>query len=185
MIYKLAIVTMIACVSSVMGQAQSEFERKYDKSVSYVVSENILMTPEFTTDGLVCRMRLYPRHFSPNTNYIAAILPFKELMNTLNQLVPLPVRGRKKEPFDTGAAGGGAEWMSYDYEHITFSFVSSFPVDAWKSREEYVFTIDKYSPPAKPQQRDSSPTENDFSSIQLLRVEIVSIRWSGRQCASR
>jgi len=51
------------------------------------------------------------------------------------------LRGKKNEPFETGAAGGGVEWMSYVYENVELSFVSSFhpEPDSVKKRREYVF----------------------------------------------
>lgn len=122
--YKLAVVILFLCVNSTIGQTPSELEKKYGKPViSYVVSENILMTPEYTTDGQVCAMRLHPRHFSGNTNHVSPSLPFEELTRVLNQLVPPPTRGAKKEPFDTGAAGEEAN--GYFTHTKTHNFISS------------------------------------------------------------
>src|SRR5688572_10406386 len=137
----LAVAIIFLCVSSVMGQTPSEFEKKYGKPVvSYQVSEHILMTPEYSPDGQVCRMWLHPRHFAPNTRFISPTIPFQELKRVLNQLVPPQTRGAKKEPFDTGAAGGGADWMTYAYANVKFSFVSSFRPDP-NTKKEYVLTI--------------------------------------------
>ena len=178
----LAVGIIFLCVSSVMGQTPSEFENKYGKPVvSYLVSESILMTPEYTPDGKVCMMWLHPRHFAPGTTFISPIIPFQELKRVLNQLVPLQTRGAKKEPFDTGAAGGGADWMTYAYENVKFSFVSSFRPDP-KTRQEYVFTIKPTDIPEKPEPKNSAPSDDDFSAIQLSRVEVATITWNGRPC---
>ena len=189
MAHKLAVVVILLCVSSAIGQTSSEFETKYGKPViAYEVSEHIWMTPEYTTDGQVCMMRLYPRHFAPNTNYVSPKLPFQELTRVLNQLVPLHTRGAKRERFDTGATGGGADWRSYVYENVEFSFVASFrpDPDSWKTRKEYVFLIKPESAPAQPPKpKDSTPSENDFFSSRLMSTEIVTIKWNGRQCAKQ
>jgi hypothetical protein len=124
--------------------------------ISYPVSESILMTVEYTSEGQVCMMRLHPRHVAADVNYISPKLPFQELKTVLNQLVPVHTRGAKKEPFDTGATGGGTEWMSYAYENVRFSFVSPFcpAPDSWKTRKEYVFTIEPSEASARPKPRD-------------------------------
>jgi len=186
--HNLAVAVLFLCVSSAIGQTPSELEKKYGKPVvSYVVSERILMTPEYTPDGQVCMMRLHPRHFAPNASYISPKLPFEELQQVLNQLIPLHIRGAKKEPFNTGATGGGAEWRSYMYEDVKFSFVSSFrpDPDSWKTRKEYVFSIEPTAAPPQPKPRDSAASNNDFAPSQLSRVEIVTVTWNGRQCAKQ
>ena len=136
--HKLVIALLLLSVSSAVAQTPLDLQKKYGKPiVSYVVSESILMTPEYTPDGQVCMMRLHPRHYAPNVNYVSASLPFRELTKVLNELVLLRTRGAKKKPFDMGATGGGVEWMTYAYENVEFSFVSSFRPDpnSWKTRK--------------------------------------------------
>jgi hypothetical protein len=186
--YKLVIAILLLCVNSAIAQTPLDLQKKYGKPIiSYIVSEHILMTPEYTTDGQVCMMRLHPRHYAPNVNYVSANLPFQELTRVLKELVPLRTRGAKKDPFDTGAAGGGVEWMTYAYENVEFSFVSSFrpDPDSWKTRKEFVFTIEPGSVPAQPKPKPSAPSENDFSHSQDLILELVNIKWKGRQCANQ
>lgn len=186
---KLAVILGLLYVSSAIAQTPSDFEKKYGKPVAaYQVSEHIWMTPEYTSDGQVCIMRLFPRRFSPNTNYLSPNLPFEEMKRVLNELVPLQTRGAKKAPFNTGATGGGAAWMSYDYENVKFSFVASFrpDPDSWKTRKEYVFSVKPESTPAQPPKpKDSVPSDKDFSSSQFMSTEIVTISWTGRQCAKQ
>ena len=185
---KLAVAVLL-CVSAASGQTRSDFESKYGKPVvAYQVSEHIWMTPEYTTDGQVCMMRLHPRRFSANVGYISPDLPFQELNGVLNQLVPIHTRGTKKEPFDTGAAGAGVDWMVYAYENVKFTFSASFrpDPDSWKTRKEYVFSIKPEEVVAQPPKAtDSAPSDNDFSSIKLFRPELVTIRWNGRECAKQ
>jgi hypothetical protein len=189
MAHKLAVAIILLCVSSAVAQTPSEFETKYGKPVVvYQVSEHIWMTPEYTTDGQVCMMRLHPRRFAPNVNYITPNLPFEELKRVLNHLVPLHTRGAKKEPFDTGAAGGGVDWMSYVYENVKFTFGASFrpDPDSWKTRKEYIFSTNPDPAPAQqPKPKNSTPSDNDFSSSRFMSTEIVTIKWNGRQCAKQ
>lgn len=183
---RLALLTL--CLSSVHGQTASDLETKYGKPLpAYVVSESIWMTPDYAPDGQVCGMRLYPKRIGPNTNYLTKELPFEELKEVLNQLVPPDLRGPKKEPFGQSATGGGAAWTTYTYGKVTFVFTSSFRVDpdAWKNSREYVFTV-----PAEPYDEERvKPTieeeasADDFLFSKAMKTEIVTVRWKDRQCA--
>jgi hypothetical protein len=184
--HKLAVAILLLYVSSASGQTPSEFEAKYGKPVvAYQVSESIWMTPEYIGDGQVCMMRLHPRRFAPNRNYVSPNLPFQELKRVLNELVPLKTRGAKKEPFETGATGGRMEWMSYAYENVRIRFVSPIDLapDSWKTRKEYVFSVKPEPETTQPKTKDTAPSDNDFSSSRGLSTEIVTITWNGKQCA--
>ena len=183
---KLAIAVVFLCVSAASGQTRSEFEKKYGKTaVPYEVSEHILMTPEYTTDGRVCMVRLHPIPVAPNTNGVSPKLPFEELKRVLNQLIPPRSRGAKKEPFDMGATGGGLEWRVYAYENVRFTFSRSFRPDPG-SLKEYVFTIKPEDVLAQPPKReDSTPSDDDFPSNKLSTTQVVAITWNGRQCAKQ
>ena len=61
--YNLTAAVVLVCAISSVAQTSLEFEKKYGKPViSYLVSEHMLMTPEYSTDGQICMMRLHPRH---------------------------------------------------------------------------------------------------------------------------
>jgi hypothetical protein len=143
------------------------------------------MTPEYTADGQVCQMRLYPKRISSDTNYLSKQLPFKELKGVLNQLVPLNLRGAKKESFGTTATGGGAAWTTYSYDKVTFVFTSSFKVapDSWKDSKAYVFSAGVVPSDEKPE--DSIPSDDDFLHSQTSSTEIVTIKWNDRKCAGK
>ena len=186
---KLATAVLLLCVSAASGQTRSEFEKKYGKTaVPYEVSEHILMTPEYTIDGHVCMVRLHAIPVAPNANDVSRRLPFKELTRVLNELIPPQSRGAKKVPFDTGAAGGGVDWMVYEYENVRFTFSASFRPgpDSWKRRGEYVFTIKPEDVPAQPlKPQDSTPSDDDFPYSSLSMTQLVTIRWNGRECAKQ
>ncbi|HET6854022.1 MAG TPA: hypothetical protein VFH46_17085, partial [Pyrinomonadaceae bacterium] len=156
-----ALVLVLLASECVYAQTAADIQTKYGKSVDvYSVSEHIWMTPEYSSDGQVCRMRLYPKRISANTNYGAHDLPFSELRDVLNGLVPVETRGAKKQSFGTTATGGGAAWTTYDYENVTFDFVSFFPAKSFEGvilkRGEYVF------PPRESLPTESNPSSNDF-----------------------
>jgi hypothetical protein len=185
---RFAITLILLCVSCATAQTPFDLQKRYGKPIaSYIVSEHILLTPEYATDGQICQMRLHPRHYSADTNYVSASLPSKELMKVLGELVPLRTRGVKKDPFNKGATGGGAEWMIYTYENVEFSFISSFHVDpeVWKKKREFVFTVDPGSMPPPTKQKISTPSENDFSPSEASIIELVNIKWRGRQCSTQ
>lgn len=52
--HKLVIAMLLPAVTSAIGQTNLDLEKKYGKPVmSYIVSEHIVMTPEYTADGQV------------------------------------------------------------------------------------------------------------------------------------
>ena len=84
-----AILLLGLFLSTAQGQTMADLERDYGKpTYAYSVSEHIWMTPEYTSDGQVCRARLYPKRISIRTESLAKELPFQELKEVLNQLIP-------------------------------------------------------------------------------------------------
>jgi hypothetical protein len=194
---KLVVAMLILCANSAFGQTASDLEAKYGKPVNkdYSVSEHIWMTPKYTADGQVCQMLLYPKGIPANPNHELVSLPFEELKNTLNQLVPLPARGRKEERFlgDMDLLGGGIAKMDFPYEKVEFTFnlifehglmpVESIPAKPRKTRQ-IMETPPGYSPPeTKPE--DLMPSENDFSPSQSFLRDDVKIEWKDRKCAGK
>jgi hypothetical protein len=111
------------------------------------------MTPEYSTDGQVCMIRLYARHYGPNITYVSANLPFQELTGVLNQPVPVRTRGLKRDPFDTGAAGGGVEWiLTHTPMWNPFCFYFSPRPRLMEDEKEFVFAIKPESTPVQPEQ---------------------------------
>lgn len=183
---RVALVLVLLAGEYVYAQTAADIQAKYGKSVDvYSVSEHIWMTPEYSSDGQVCRMRFYPKRISGNTNYGTHDLPFNELRDVLNGLVPVETRGAKKESFGATATGGGAAWTTYNYENVTFDFVSFFPARSFEGvilkRGEYVF------PPREsdPLPTESNPSSNDFVERFSTRAEIVTVIWNRRKCVGQ
>lgn len=164
------------------GQTASTIETKYGKPTNaYSVSELIWMTPEYAEDGQVCRMRLYPKRISGNTNYVSKDLPFDDFRRVVDQLIPIETRGAKKEPFDGGwTTGGGAMWATFTYEHVRVTYAAGFTVvfdsDVLK-RGEFKFPV------PLPETEPSPKSEDDFLLFHTSRAEIVTITWLYRKCS--
>ena len=57
-IHRFVIAIILISVSFATAQTPLDLEKQYGKPViSYIVSEHILMTPEYAVDGQVCMMR--------------------------------------------------------------------------------------------------------------------------------
>ena len=179
-----AIALIILSVVPTFGQTVSEVERKYGKPVFvYSVSEHIWMTPEYSADGQVCRMRLYPRRLGQQTDYLISQLPFPELSQVLNEIVPPHLRGSKKDGFGQTSLGGGTAWTTYEYENVRFAFIFSYKIDpdALKKAEP----LTGPDPEGLPLPRKTPPSVDDFTGSRNSPVEIVTISWNGRPCTVR
>lgn len=182
----LAVVLVVLAVDCAAAQTAADIQTKYGKPVDvYPVSEHIWMTPEYSADGPVCRMRLYAKRIGANTNYGAHDLPFNELRDVLNALVPVETRGPKKQSFGATATGAGAAWTTYNYEKVTFEFVSFLSPMTYDGvilkRGEYAF------PPRENESvaAKSDATSNDFVEWISPHTEIVTVSWNGRKCAGQ
>lgn len=126
-IAKLVIAMTVFNVASAFGQSQAEIEAKFGQPVNaYAVGEGIWMSPEYASDGQVCRMIFYPRRFSSTTTYLTNRLPFDEFRSVIDAIVPLGVRGSQKEPFRDGLwnFGGGVQWADFVYERVTIRYLA-------------------------------------------------------------
>jgi len=125
------VVFTLYVVVPTVAQTISEVERRYGKPVPvYSVSEHIWMTPDYSADGQVCRMRLYPRRLGQDTDYLGSQLLFPELNDVLIEIVPLHLRGSKKDGFGQTSLGGGTAWTTYEYENVSFTFMFSYKLDS-------------------------------------------------------
>lgn len=103
LIAELAVVMSIFSVASAVGQTRAQIEANFGQPVkAYSVTEDIWMSPEYASDGQVCRMVFYPRRFSSTTNYLRNQLPFNEFRKVIDAIVPVAIRGAQKEPFRNG-----------------------------------------------------------------------------------
>jgi hypothetical protein len=187
-----ALIFVLLAASYIYAQTATDLQSQYGNPVAvYSVSEHIWMTPEYDSDVQVCRMRLYPKRISADTNYLGHDLPFNELRDVLNALVQVETRGAKREFFGTTATGGGSAWTTYGYENVSFTFMSFSPIASFDGtvlkKGEYTFpALDTF--PAletEPLPKESSPSSNDFVQWTSPRTEIVVVSWNGRKCTGQ
>lgn len=170
-------------VMPTFGQSVSEVERRYGKPTSvYPVSEHIWMTPDYSADGQVCRMRLYPRRLGPKTDYLISQLLFPELNQVLNEIVPPHLRGSKKEGFGQTSLGGGTAWTTYEYDNVSFTFIFSYKLDPDVLRKANGKVLTGPDPEGLPLPKKTPPSLDDFAGSQDSHTEIVTINWHHRPC---
>ena len=166
------------------GQQRADLEAKYgEPTLAYSVSEKILMTPEYGSDGQVCRMTFYAKRFSSNVFNVSSELPFDDFRTVVDSIIPLAARGSKKEPFGTGswATGGGGRWAIFSYERVTISYVASFKVDSIDFSKQPSFSFSDEAI-ARAQAEANTPRE-DFSFYHDSTAEGVTVHWNDRPCS--
>ena len=180
----LAVAVLSLFTSLAKAQTKSDVTLEFGPPIeAYSVSENIWMTPEFTEDGQVCSMRLYPKRISSTTNYLQDNLDSWELRKALDLLVAPQMRGQPTLIFGMINTGGGRKETTYNFEKVTFSFLTSVsmymdPIKPAASRA----TERRSSRQAKAPPISNAPATNEM--IVPSDAEIVTINWLGKPCRS-
>jgi hypothetical protein len=183
------LILLVFLVGAHHGYAQTatDLEAKYGKAVDgYSVSEHIWMKPEYAADGQVCRMRLSSKRVDTKTHSDSTKLPFNELRNVLNDLVPLETRGARKQGFGATNLGGGTAWTEYEYENVLFTFVSFFRLTSNPKLNPQEFVLlDSNAEPTPEPVKHLTPDKDDFANSESTRTEIVTVRWTARNCVKQ
>ena len=182
MLIKIFVFGFVCCATPVVGQTLTEIDKEYGKPIySYSVSEHIWMTPDYGSDGQVCRMRLYPKHIDSETEYLSPHLKFEELAGVLNDLVPLGRRGAKKDSFGISDFGGGVAWITYAYEKVTFvlSFSARLDPSIKKQPKAESFSVNEVTARIP---KKTPPSLDDFAPSKSTQIEIATILWNDRKC---
>ena len=180
---KFAVLILLLSAPGAFGQTASEIESRFGQPQRvYSVTDHIWMTPDYTAEGQVCQMRLFPKRVGPDADYLSSRLPFEELTSILNRLVPPASRGIKGESFGVTETGGGMAWTSYPYEKATFIFAFRMRLakGSMKQSEPVSFSADEIRSYRKP--ANTSPSDEDFDNSQTESIEIVTIKWTKRKC---
>jgi len=171
-------------VISTVGQTRTEIEAKFGQPVkAYAVSDNIWMSPDYASDGQVCRMTFYPRKFSSTTTYLTNEFRFDEFTTVIDAIVPLAIRGAQKEPFGNGywTASAGGRWVNFVYERVTITYIASVSTVNPVSTGEPV-NLDLADDDSSKRQEKPKPIKQDFSLYSGSTAEIVTVRWNDRKC---
>jgi len=185
LIAKVAIVMTVFNVVSAFGQSRMKIEAKFGRPVNaYKVSERIWMSPEYASDGKVCRMTFYPRRFSSTTTYLISQLSFNEFRSVIDAIVPVGIRGPQKGPFGNGHwnASDGGRWVNFVYERLTITYVAGLSVNAALGMGEPVSLSDNEG--TKEQEKPKRINE-DFTLYGDSTAEIVTVQWNDRKCPGR
>jgi len=187
-----AIVLMLN-LGAALGQTVSELETKYGRPVNaYSVGEHIWMTPEYAAGGQVCRMRLYPKRISGDTNYLSKDLPFEKFNKAVEGLVPLNMRGAKAEPFGNGLwmFWGSVRMATFKYERVTITYSAGvggradLPKESQKESEPFdLFLLDISNVGMRTGSFGRS--EDDFLPYHNSTAEVVTITWNDRECSGQ
>ena len=186
-IAKLAIVMTVFIVISTVGQTRTELEAKFGQPVkAYAVSDNTWMSPDYASDGQVCRMTFYPRRFSSTTTYLISQLSFNEFRSVIDAIVPVGMRGPQKEPFGNGHwnASDGGRWVNFVYERVTITYIATVSTVNPVSTGEPV-NLDLADDDSSKRQEKPKPIKQDFSLYSGSTAEIVTVQWNNRKCSSR
>ena len=183
----LILLVLVIGAQHAYAQTVADFQAKYGKAVDvYSVSEHISMKPKYATDGQVCQMRLDPKRSATRTNSGSTKLPFNELRDVLNDLVPLETRGAKKQGFGSTNFGGGTAWTEYEYENVLVTFISFYRLTSNPKVNPQEFVLLGPDPePAPAREKNLTPDKDDFANSASTRTEIVTVRWTGRQCVKQ
>lgn len=186
---KLAVVIAAFSVVSASGQSRAEIEAKYGQPAkAYTVSQKIWMSPDYASDGQVCRMTLYPRRFSSTTNYLINELPFDEFRSVIDAIVPVATRGAQKEPFGNGNwnAGGGGRWADFVYERLTITYIAGLPTVNTDFRRGEPVSLDLSEAEVSKAKDKPKAARQDLSHLYSdSTAEIVTIQWNDRKCLGR
>jgi hypothetical protein len=183
-IAKLAIVMTVFSVVSAFGQTRTEVEAKFGEPVKvYPVGGRVWMSPEYASDGQVCRMVFYPRRFSSTTTYLVNELLFEEFRSVIDTVVPVAIRGDQKEPFGNGHwnDSNGGRWADFVYKRVTITYIASLPRYTGPGMGEPV-NLDLSDDEVSKRKEKTKPIKPDFSLYSGSTVEIVTVQWNDRKC---
>lgn len=183
-IAKLAIVITVFNVVSAFGQSRAALEAKFGQPVNaYKVGDRIWMSPEYASDGQVCRMTFYPQRFSSTKAYLINELLFDEFRSVIDTIVPVAIRGAQKEPFGNGRwnASSGGRWVDFVYDRVTITYIASIRFDPALGMGEPV----KLDLEVPNQKEEPKPIKQDFSLYSGSTVEIVTVQWNDRKCLGK
>lgn len=179
------IAVLLFSLTASSAQTASEIESEFGKPTNaYSVSANIWMTPDFAADGQVCRMRLYQKRISGNTNYVGK-LTFADFKDVVDRLVPPEIRGVRGEPFDENGStmGGGVIWATFTYEIVRITYSAGFRISAADFKDSKPFNFEEMFnslPPEDP--KEAAKPKSEFETHKSSPVEIVTITWLQRKC---
>jgi hypothetical protein len=148
------------------------------------------MTPAYAADGQVCMMRLYPKLISSDSNYLDAKLEIDEVLEIINQLVPVGTRGARKGFFGISDLGGGVVWTHFNYARVAFTFISTFKLDKLPDPEPGseqgidLSSVDEASL-AEAKHREAMRSDDELIRERTVATKVVEVRCIDRKCVGK
>ena len=182
-----ATILVLGC-TSVSAQSSFDIESKYGKRVEvYSVSETLWMTPNYDSEGQMCLMRVYPKAVSANTNYLDPSLNLDETLKFINELVPVHTRGRRGGWFGLSSLGGGTVWTGFEYEHVRFTFISTFRItkNPKELDGEYIhldFPVNDKAEFLEYQRQQAMKSDDQLIREHVHDARVLQIAWTNRKC---
>jgi hypothetical protein len=183
----IVIAALALCTNTAFGQTAADVETKYGKTANgYSVSEHVWMTPAYDVEGRACFMRIYPKHVSPKVNYLDDTLAVDEVLNIIDELIPVGARGARKDGFGMTDIGGGVAWTHFNYDRVTFTFISSFRLDKIPERgfgESFDLDsdVDEKSL-AEARRKEAMRPDGELMRERTAKPKVLEIRWANRKC---
>lgn len=104
-----------------------KFEARYKRVESYEIRPDILATPSYAENGLLCKISVEKRHVQAGVVDMSAMIPRKVSMEIIDELAPPSERGPRNPrsgPFDYEVGNGSAEVMTIEYENASVQIYS-------------------------------------------------------------
>ncbi|MEO6393379.1 MAG: hypothetical protein ABIP75_16135 [Pyrinomonadaceae bacterium] len=160
---------------------------------SYLVIDNIWMSPSYATNGQVCRMELFAKRHSAFGGYRPVKLTKDDFNRAIEKLVPELIGSEPTTvSIDVKGSGGDALWNRRSYEQISIVFITGFNFndDAWlNARPTLKFNEpSSFSPVTKIEFLDPYKIQSvRYTSVlgprYIERGESAVISWRNRKCS--
>ena len=174
----LAVLMVLLWAGLSSAQTMSDLETKYGAPVKlFSVSKRIWMAPDFAPNGQICRLNLFHKRISSETNYLATTIPITELLEVLDQLAPRNTRGARKQPFGATQTSGAMAWTNFEYEKVRFSFWTTFAFGSIADMQAKGVPFGGRMP------TQTSQTDDDFIAANAIPPVMVYVSWVDRKCA--
>ena len=117
----------ILCIGLLLcipANSQSSRFSNYKSVEAYEVRPGILMMPRYSKDGQVCEIGLQKQLYLPDDIFYDPTLNRAEINRIVDELVPLPTRGKKSDGKDMIIQSGGGMSMNTEYENVSIVIYS-------------------------------------------------------------
>lgn len=119
---KLIVLAFAVMLPILVVKRDSAQFQKYKAVETYEVRPGVLMMPRYTGDGQVCQIELEKRHYSNETALLDSTLPHEEVLQIVDELVPLSERGPQTMNYGKeymSAYSGNSVTTFADYKNVS------------------------------------------------------------------